>query len=987
MTFTSPLFLLLLPLIPLIAWIGWPSSGLSRRRKGNSSPKIRLWDFGGGREGVSLLLRLAIVLCLILALAGMEIVQGGNNLAVVFLLDISDSMPKQAVAAEIDYVRSAIQSMGPDDQSAVVLFGADALVERSMSTARELGTVTSAPVTNQTDLAGAMRLGLALFPSAAARRMLILSDGDQTSGDAQAVAKFAAASDVQIISVPFLTKAGAEALVSAVDAPTHLRPGEKFDLNVSIQATQAVQAVVRVLAGDKIIYEQPHELRRGLQTFSLPLTAGETPGFVNYQVQIAPQKDGFYQNNRLDAFSQVEGPPRVLVVASAAGESLPNGETRPDETSALIGALQATDFTVDVTTPVLLPASLPGLAQYNSVVLVDVSASLLSSTQMENLQTYVRDLGGGLVVIGGPTSYGVGGYYQTPLEAALPVDMQIKDEKRRPSLGIVFIIDHSGSMSETSGGVEKLELAKEAAARSVQLLFPSDRVGVIAFDDTASWVVPMTDLSDPGAVVSAIGSIQVGGGTDILAGVQAMANVLPADPAKVKHVVLLTDGGADPTGISELVKKLNSENGITLSTVAVGQDAAPFLKDLAAIGGGRYHFTTNASSIPSIFTEETTLAMRAYIVEQPFFPKLANPSPILAGIETIPHLYGYVATSPKDLAQVILKSDKDDPILAAWQYGLGRSVAFTSDATGRWGRDWVPWPRFAAFWAQALRYTLGDSSNTALEMNISLDGNQGKQARLTLDARSRSGGFLNGYQIKANVVAPNGEAQAVSLRQIAPGRYETFFDPKEQGVYLVRFSGQPADGGGEAFAQTSGWTLSYSPEYRRIESDPDLLLRLAALTGGKAASPDPAETFLHNLKASSASRPIWPWLLALAAVLLPLDVASRRLILTRQDWNRFREALTSRLRPRKRAPVAQSSQKVPSSPGMAALLQAKGRARGSLQPSQEKINKPSQAIETENLPAESATPVQTDLPASPQEPVSTAASLLARKKNLRDKRK
>jgi Mg-chelatase subunit ChlD len=930
---------------------------------------------------------LVIVLCLILSLAGLEIVQGGDNLAVVFLMDVSDSMPRQALSAEATYVRSAIAAMRPDDQSAVVLFGADALVERSMSTARELGQVSSAPVTNQTDLAGAMRLGMALFPSGAARRMVILSDGDQTSGDALAAARFAEASGVQIISVPFVKQAGSEALVSAVDAPARLRPGEKFDLDVSIQAGAPVKAVVRVLAGDKIIYEQPHDLRRGSQTFSLPLTAGTDPGFVNYQVQIAPEKDGFYQNNRLDAFSQVEGPPRVLVVAPAAGETQPNGKPRPDETSALLGALKSTDFNVDVATPAQMPASLPGLAQYNSVVLVDVPASALSTGQMENLQIYVRDLGGGLVAVGGPTSYGVGGYYGTPLEDTLPLDMQIKDEKRRPTLGIVFIIDHSGSMGESSGGVQKLQLAKEAAARSVQLLFPADRVGIIAFDDTASWVVPMTDMSNPGAVTSAIGSIGLGGGTDILAGVQAMAKVLPDDLAKVKHVILLTDGGADPTGIPELVKKLNTENGITLSTVGVGQDAAPFLKDLAAIGGGRYHFTTNASSIPSIFTEETALAARSYIVEESFFPKLSNPSPILAGIDSVPHLYGYVAASAKDLAQVILKGGKEnDPILASWQYGLGRSVAFTSDATGRWGRDWVSWPGFAAFWAQTVRYTLGDSSNTALEMDVTLD--EGKQAHLTLDARSRSGGFLNGYQVQANVVAPSGETQAVTLRQVAPGRYETFFDPKEQGVYLVRFDGQSADGGaGQNFAQTNGWTLSYSPEYRRLESDPDLLLRLATLTGGKAASANPADAFLHNLKATSASRPVWPWLLLLAALLLPVDVASRRLILTRQDWSRVAQALTARLRPGKRekAVAARSAH-------MSALRQAKDRAREGVKPlPQGKAPaEPAQTAAAENPSSEASTPAQpekqADVPAMPQEPISTAASLLARKKSLKNKR-
>src|SRR5512138_1481838 len=562
MRFTSPLFLILLLLVPLAVWMGLPARGAARRR-----------------ETISLILRLTILLCLILSLAGLEIVQRSDNLAVVFLMDVSDSMPREAVAAEVGYVRSALQAMQPDDRSALILFGSDALVERSMSPIKELETITSAPITNQTDLAEAIQLGLALFPSGYAKRMVILSDGAQTSGDAIEAAKFAAATEVQIVSVPFINQMEAETLVTNVEVPTHLRQNEQFDLNVSVQASAATRAVVRVLAGDQILYEQTHELHRGAQTLSLPLAAGQ-PGFVDYEVQITPEKDSFYQNNRLDAYSEIEGPPRILVVAPEPGEALPGGDTRPDETSALVGALQAADFQVELVRPGRLPSDLPGLTQYDSVVLVDVPARMLGSNQMQNLQAYVHDLGGGLVVVGGPTSYGVGGYFHTPLEAALPVEMQIKDEMRRPSLGIVFIIDHSGSMSDASGGVQKIELAKEAAARSIEMLFPTDRVGVIAFDDAASWVVPMTQLEDPSQVIGAIGTIRADGGTDILAGLQAMANVLPNDPAKVKHVILLTDGGADPAGIPALVQRLYQENGITLSTVGVGNDAAPYLEQL-----------------------------------------------------------------------------------------------------------------------------------------------------------------------------------------------------------------------------------------------------------------------------------------------------------------------------------------------------------------------------------------------------------------------
>lgn len=966
MRFTAPLLLILLLLVPLSAWMGWPARGAARRR-----------------ESLSLILRLTIIVCLVLALAGLEIVQRGDNLAVVFLMDVSDSMSQEAIGAEVEYVRSALDAMSPDDQAALVLFGADALVERAMSPVRELSEITSVPITNQTDLAEAMQLGLALFPSGYAKRMVILSDGAQTSGDALEAAQFAAASDVQIVVLPFVTQRDNEAWITNVDVPTYLRPGEEFDLDVSVQATEPTRAVVRVLGGDEILYEQTHNLRRGLQSLTLPLTAGQ-PGFVTYQVQITPELDGFYQNNRMDAFSQVEGPPRVLMVAPPPGETLPGGETRPDEHSALLQVLQAAGLSVDFVEPSHLPSDLPTLAQYDSVVMVDVPARMLGTNQMENIQAYVHDLGGGLVVVGGPTSYGVGGYYRTPLEETLPVEMQIKDEQRRPSLGIVFIIDHSGSMSEASGGVQKLELAKEAAARSIELLFPTDRVGVIAFDDSASWVVPMTELEDPAQVASAIGSIRSGGGTDILAGLQAMAEVLPDDPAKVKHVILLTDGGADPTGIPELIQRLNTENGITLSTVGVGNDAAPFLEDLATIGQGRYHFTNDAASIPSIFTEETSLATRAYLVEEPFFPALVNSSPILGGINETPRLLGYVASSPKDLAQVILQSDKEDPVLATWQYGLGRAVAFTSDATGRWARDWVQWDGFPTFWVQAVRYTIGSPANSALQMSVA---SQGEQARLTLDARTPAGAFINGYEVQANIVAPDGEAQSVTLKQIAPGRYEVFFNPTEQGVYLIRFSGQPGDGQtSDAFAETTGWTLAYSPEYKYLDSDPDVLVRMVALSDGKFASATPADVFVHDLKATRAARPIWPWLVLFAALLLPFDIASRRLIITRQDMIRLWEWILEKLEIRKPVPP----QAAQTAPHLQPLFRAKERAHEDRQslPSVDKNVQQPPAPE----PARVAEPPREPEKASqeqdikqPETATSTTSSLLARKKAIRKK--
>ncbi len=973
MRFTSPLTLLLLLLLPVFALLGWPVRGPSRRR-----------------ESVSLGIRLVIAGCLILALAGLEIKRPSDQLAVVFLVDMSDSMPDSAQVAAFEYVSEALKEMGAEDQAAVIVFGGDALVERPMSASQNLEMFTSIPSTNQTDLAEAIRLALALYPPETARRLVVLSDGAMTSGDALAAARLAAASGVEVVVLPFTIATGPETMVTDVETPGFLYQGESFNLRFSVNSTEATLANVRILAGGQVVYEAAYQLNRGVQSFSVPLIATET-GFINYTVQISTSTDGYYQNNELDTFSQVSGPPKILLVAPEEGESLGYGrENRPDEYSYLYNALTAAGFDVVVVGPGGLPTELPLLAEYASLVIIDVPARQFSQRQMLAVQSYVRDLGGGLVVVGGPTSYGVGGYFRTPLEETLPVEMQIKDELRRPTLTIVFIIDKSGSMTSAGSGVSKMELAKEAAIRSIELLFPTDRVGVIAFDESAEWVVPITDLSDPDTIINNIGSIRAGGGTDIMAGLQAMARVLPDDPATVKHVILLTDGGADQTGIPDLVERLFVDEGITLSAVAVGSDAAPWLRQIAQLGGGRYHFTADPSSIPSIFTEETSLATRSYIIEETFNPKLVNPSPILTGIHEAPPLHGYVGATTKDTAQTILASHMGDPILAVWQYGLGRAVAFTSDATGRWARDWVSWNKFPTFWAQAVSYTINRQTQTALSVRVELEG---EAAHIIVNAQFE-GQYLNGYVMLANVIAPDGSVQTIELQQTAPGRYEAIFYPRTQGAYMIAVSGISSTPGAEPVSVIAGWVLTYSPEYRNLQSNVEGLSRMAEAVGGRTLSGEPGEVFAHTLSAPRATRSIWIWLLTLAAVLLPLDIAVRRLVITAGEIRRGWNSLLERLNIRRVIETAVTPRR---SRRMSSLLRAKKRAKeitevelvkpeklqsAPLQPDT-KIEKPEPSIadaQTDETP-----PQVVKHPEQKDEFVSTTEALLARKRSKKDR--
>lgn len=955
MTLTYPLALIGLIILPYFLWLGRPRGAWAR-----------------GRATTALILRFVIVILLVLGLAGFQVVKSADQLAVVFLIDASDSMSPTTVEAARQYAENAISRMGPNDLAAIIVFGSDAVVERPMSPVHQVGPLESDVLTLNTDLAEAIRLGMALFPPGAARRMVILSDGLVNVGDAEGAARLAGASDVQIVAVPYAAMEGAEVLVTDVDAPTRLNEGQVFDLTVTIESSVETAALVRVIGMGQVLTEEAVQLIEGVNRYSFTLTASE-PGLASFRVQVIPAGDDiFYQNNELSTFAQIVGPPRVLIVAD-----------EDFEVESLGAALLAQGLQVDRTTGASLPPGLATLSNYQSIVLANVPARNLGPRKMQLLQTYVRDLGGGLVVIGGPNAYGVGGYFMTPLEETLPVEMQLKDQERLPQLTIVYCIDKSGSMSDTSlGGFQKIELAKEAILRSINLLGPLDRVGVVAFDESASWVVPLGPSGDRDEISRLVASLRAGGGTDIYAGVLAVSNVLPDDPGQLRHVVLLTDGGASPEGIADLVKEMYDEHGITFSVIAIGQGYAEFIEDLPELADGRFHYAYNVDTIPEIFSEETVIATRAYIFEGEFYPALTSTSPILTGISGTPSLLGYVGTTIKPTAQQILISEQNDPLLAAWQYGLGRAVAWTSDATGRWAQQWVAWPDYARFWSQAVRWTITEGVNQNVEVRVRQEG---EVARVIVDALADDGSYLNGLEMEANIIAPDMTTTPITLHQVAPGRYEGTFEPGDEGAYFVRVAG--ADPTAEsveaqdALAQTSGWVLTYSPEYRSFEGDPDYLTHITGMTGGQLVR-DPATIFAHNLKIDRATQPVWHWLVLAATILLPFDIAVRRLVLTRSDLAKL-VAWLGIGRRRRAKPIPERASAV------GTLFAAKERAGRSIErvtTTTPSVKQPQAGeVDSPPTPRPATEPRPPRVPAEPaSEPGSTAARLLRSKRTRKE---
>jgi uncharacterized membrane protein len=867
MTFTNPLAFVLFICIPFVLYLGWPR--LRYRRS---------------RDITSLALRVSIVTLLVLALAGVQVVQSAEKLAVIFLVDASDSVGPVGVDTAIGQVQQAISQMGTDDQAGVIVFGGDAQVERTVNDVRELGTLRAAPNTGNTDIAGAIRLALALFPADAARRIVIFSDGVQTLGNAEAAAELARASGVQISYVSIQRENRPEVRVADFEAPPTVQQGQQFDLSMSIVSDIDTEAQVIIYAGGTEIRRETVQLQRGTNNRTLPLEGNEA-GFRDFSVVVEPTADdGFYQNNSLATFSQIVGPSRVLIVSTA-----------PEDTQYLRPALEEAGLIVDQIAPDALPITATGLVQYDSVVIANVPAPRISLQRMEVLQTYVRDLGGGLVFVGGPNAYGPGGYFRTPMEDTLPVEMQIKDQQRLPKLTIAYVIDRSGSMGATTAqGVPMIELAKEAINRSVELLQPTDRAAIATFDASAYWVAEFQDVLDRQQLQRLVGTLSPDGGTDILAGMQLTARDIVNEPAELKHIILLTDGGADPNGLVPLTRELFENSNVTTTTISIGVDS-PLLEQMAQAGGGNYHIVMDASSIPTIFSQETVLATRSYIFEQEFVPSLTARNPIMDGINALPPLLGYVGVTAKNASQVVLRAPNEfqDPVLAAWQYGLGRSVAFTSDATARWGVNWVTWGDFSRFWSQAVRWTITEGTTNNVETRVVMEDNQ---AKVIVDARNEDGTFLNGLTLQTSVVDPEFGNQRLTLQQVAPGRYEAAFTPSQEGAYLLRLTGQATDsaGGTVDVNQTTGWVMSYSPEYATATSADSVLPVLADITGGRSLSENINRAFDRDIISRDARTPLAPTLLLLAMVLLPIDIAVRRLIITRTDLKRLQAAVNSR---------------------------------------------------------------------------------------------
>lgn len=597
--FQQPLWLLLLPLV-LVVW------HLGRRRVG------RRWR-------MATVLRAALLALLVVALAGPILRVPVAGVRVVFVADRSLSITPDDRRAATGFVQDALARMHPDDQAGVVTFAGQPLLQSPVAPRLEVDDLATAPQPDATDIGAAIDLARAVLPRDGARRIVVLSDGAENAGDAVTAARRAAADGIAVDAVPLGAAAPPEILVDDVVSPAEVHVGEAYDVRAVVRATVATQATVTLSRDGRPIASRRVSLPLGEAAVSFTDRATRE-SLVRYRVDVAAPPYTRPGNNHGESLVVVRGAPRVLFVA--------------EDPSVLPEWLARQGLEVDVRTPGEVPTLPTGFAPYGGVVLDDIGASDLSQTQQQALETFVGTLGGGLVAVGGPHSYGVGGYAGTPLETILPVRMDVRQQTALPTVAVVLAIDTSGSMEAFGSELAKEDLAKEIASSTIDLLSEHDQIGVITFDQTYRWLVPPTEARFKSRILDEVARIRAGGGTIMYPPLVGAERFLVKSPAKVRHVIVMSDGLTDPGDFHTLVSQMAREK-LTVSTVAIGSDAdLTFMRNLARWGNGRSYVAKDFYDIPEIFTTEALIAVRSYVVEEPTPLARAGQAPTLVGVGT-----------------------------------------------------------------------------------------------------------------------------------------------------------------------------------------------------------------------------------------------------------------------------------------------------------------------------------------------------------------
>ena len=795
-------------------------------------------------------LRCVAVALIILALCQPFLPRAVHDAHVIFLIDTSESVDPDQCTEAVEQARALIDSLGPGDSWSFMQFATDLLQTDPDTLAEQLTQRApdhmGAPATSQSRISRALLNARMAFPAGKAKRIVLLTDGRETSGDVARAMQILRDESVDLRLHPLRSVTYPEVSLASVQPnTTSAYLGEKVRLTATITSNRNTPAVLKVYCRGVLEGETTVTLTADEDTTAHIDVVMSTPGAAAWTAQIAAKEDHFPLNNRVTTTIDARGKAKLLVL-----------HEQPRLMRPLARALDHQGIAADVRGVRGLPQTLQGILQFDAVLLANMPATALTTRQMMKLQSYVSDFGGGLLMLGSENSFGLGGYYQTPVEEVLPIVSRYEKEKERPSLAMVLVIDKSGSMEGMP-----IALARQAAKASVELLSPQDRIAVVAFDGEPRVVCEMRSAGETDLICEGIDRIAAGGGTNMHPAMEQGFQLLEASHSRIKHMIVLGDGQSMPGAFIELAGAM-AESSMTVTTVALGDGAdRQLMQEIARAGQGRYYETMDPANVPRIFTKETVEASRSAIREEPFLPVRVGQADMLGGIDfdAIPLLLGYVMTRAKPTAQVQLVTEAGDPLLATGRYGLGRSVAFTSDAADRWASQWVQWDGFGQFWAQVLRSCLRKSDSTGVDVKRSTTP---ERVRFVLSSTGPNGEPADEESWQGLLVDDSGGRTTPEVTQVGLGLYQVDVPRAHTGRFTLRLVESTSDK-----IKILHHHEDYPAEYRLAGAMDAALAELPPLPGIDAAA---------ELPVIATRRPVRNHLLLAAMACLIAGIALRR---------------------------------------------------------------------------------------------------------------
>lgn len=839
------------------------------------------WMYAAGWSGlprfrgaISCGLRLGLLAVLVMVLAEPRAVRTRDVLSVVYLMDVSDSIKSESADQSFRYITSAIEKKPGKDEAGLIVFGKTPAVELPPRQSFPFDNALNTQVDRgSTNVEQSLSLGAAMLPEDNQGRLVLLSDGVQTEGNLSRILDDLKSRGVAVDVLPIDYSYEHEVWLERLELPQAVKLGEKYEAAVILSAMSAGEGVLKLRENGELIGEASIKYQEGKNRFTLPISL-RNAGYYEYTASIETdrEQDSLAQNNTVLNYIFVEGAGKILLVTD------PLGDER--DWKKLEQAIKEGERAVQMIGADEFPRDAASLLPYDAIIFVNVAHDLFDAIQLHSLKEAVYNYGCGFLMVGGPNSFGPGGYHRTAVEEILPVSMDVTHKKVLPK-GALAIILHTCEFPEGN------TWAKRITKQAIKVLGAQDDVGVLIYGPSGEdWVFKLTPAGKYDELVPLINSAQPGDMPSFARTMQLGIDELKLSDASSKHMIIISDGDPQPPPpplVADFIK-----NKISVSMVAVfphGGNDISAMRGIATSTGGRYYFPQDPNQLPAIFIKESKTLKRSMVQLKRFTPEVGFVSPVLKGIDGLPELGGYVITTRKPHpAMVVLEGPQEegedegserDPILAIWQHGLGKTAAFTSDLSPSWGADWVRWGKYQAFVTQLLTEISRVRKEGHLRMSTYTAGGDGV---IVIEDFHNEEAFLS---VNARVTGPGQKVETLAFRQVGPRRYEAAFPLWGHGRYHVTAQGTGGERSDNVFG---GFVVSYSPEYLRFRSNRQALADIATRTGGRVLSGDPAEdnVFATDRESRRSTRPVFDWFLMALAILLPLDVALRRVQL---DWS------------------------------------------------------------------------------------------------------